>query len=68
MSIPALVKEKYDNPRFICEYNGYQVYSENYGEDFPAIGMPEFLLFKDDSVRYATENEINAIFEMLPDD
>lgn len=68
MTIPMAVKEKYDNPRFVCEYKGYQVYSEDFGEDCPSIGMPEFLLYANNSVRYATEDEIHAIFEMLPDD
>lgn len=68
MSIPKTITEKYDNPKLICEYKGYQVYSEDYGEDCPAIGMPEFLLYKDGSVRYANEKEINEIFKMLPDD
>ena len=68
MTIPKIVKEKYNNPRFVCKFEDYQVYSEDFGEDCPAIGMPEFLLYKNNTVRYATEDEIHAIFDLLPDD
>ena len=68
VDIPEEVKDKYNNPRFVCNYKEYQVFCEDYGEDCPAIGMPEFLLYKDGSVRYASEEEIHEIFKMLPDD
>ena len=68
MTIPQQVKKVYDNPEFVCNYKGYQVYCENYGKECPAIGMPEFLLFDNGKTRFADKNEIHDIMDKLPDD
>lgn len=68
MIIPEKVKEIYHHPEYLCDYQGYQVYCENYGKDYPSIGMPEFVLYKDNTARYASKKEISAIMDLLPDD
>lgn len=68
MNIPKEVAKIYSKPEFVCDFKDYQVFCENYGEDCPSIGMPEFLLFKDGKTRYADEKEIHEIMKSLPDD
>lgn len=66
MTIPKEIKEIYKKPEFVCDYNEYKVYCENY--EGACIGMPEFLLYKDNTVKRASKKEIHEIMDLLPDD
>jgi len=68
MTTPKEVTKIYNKPELVCNYKKYQVFCENYGDNVPSIGMPEFLLYDGKSTRYANENEIHEIIALLPDD
>lgn len=66
--IPSEVKKFYNNPKLVGEWQGYQVYANDYGEEPPAIGLPEFVLYKDGKARLTTEDEAFAFLKTLPDE
>lgn len=68
MTIPNEVKELYNNPELVGEWKGYQVYSNNYGGNAPAIGLPEFVLYKDGKARLSTTDEAFAFIKTCPDE
>ena len=68
MSIPSEVKEFYDQPELVGEWKGYQVYANSFGKDAPAIGLPEFVLYKDGKAKLTTEDEAFDFIKTLPDD
>ena len=61
------IKKYFDNPVFVCEWEGFKVYAEDFGEIAPAIGLPRFVLYKEGKARLTTEKEAFAIIENLPD-
>ena len=62
------ITKYYNNPILVGNWNGYKVYAEKYdGEDAPAIGMPQFLLFKDNKTRLTTEEEAFQIIRNIPE-
>lgn len=63
-----MVKEYYDDPKFVCDWNGYKVFAADYGKDAPAIGLPQFALYKDGKVRLTTNDEAFEIIKTLPDE
>lgn len=62
-----IVKEFYDNPQFVCDWRGYKVFAEDYGNDAPAIGLPQFVIYKDGKARLTTPKEAFEIIKTLPD-
>lgn len=66
MSTPEQVKELYNKPIFIRQWKGYDVYCEDYGEEAPAIGLPQFALYKDGKARLTTEEEAFAFIKDSP--
>lgn len=65
--VPPAVVEFYDNPKLVGEWRGYKVYAEDYGEDNPAIGLPQFVLYKNNKARLTTEDEAFAFIKEAPE-
>lgn len=63
-----MVKKFYNNPKYVGIWNGYKVYCEDYGEGRPAIGLPQFVVYKDGKARLTTENEAFEIIKQSPDE
>lgn len=63
-----MVKEFYDNPIYVCNWEGYKVFAEDYGKDAPVIGLPQFVLYKDGKARLTTDKEAFEIINTLPDE
>ena len=68
MTIPQQVKELYSNPVYVCEWRGYKVYAQDYGNSYPAIGLPQFAIFKNDNARLTKTDEAFDIIKTLPDE
>lgn len=62
-----IVKEFYNNPQYVCDWQGYKVFAEDYGDDGPAIGLPQFVIYKDGKARLTTTEEAFKIISTLPD-
>lgn len=62
------VKEFYNNPQFVCDWQEYKVFAEDYGNDAPAIGLPQFVLYKDGKARLTSTEEAFTIIKTLPDE
>lgn len=67
MTIPQQVSKFYENPKFVGDWQGYQVYAESYGGDSPSIGLPQFVLYKDNSARLSTVEEAFEFIKASPD-
>lgn len=63
-----IVKEFYNNPQYVCDWQGYKVFAEDYGDDAPAIGLPQFVIYKDGKARLTTTEEAFKIIGTLPDE
>lgn len=48
-------------------WNGYKVYGLDFGEN-ATVGLPMFILEKNNQVRLTTEDEAFAIIDTLPDE
>lgn len=60
----------YDSIYFLCEWNGFRVYSPsfNYDDDY-FIGMPQYILVDNQkNIRLAECDEVFEILESLPDE
>lgn len=68
MSIPQEVKNLYSKPSYVCDWRGYKVYAQDYGEDYPAIGLPQFVIYKDNKARLTKTEEAFEIIKTLPDE
>ena len=72
-SIPNIVieaahNEGYNHVEFVCSFNGSQAFSVGIKDEagmFEPIGLPRFLLLKDNHVRYANQIESEQICSML---
>ena len=63
-----MVKKFYDNPKYVCDWHKYKVFAEDYGKDAPAIGLPQFVLYKEGKARLSSTNEAFEIIKTLPED
>lgn len=66
--IDAAHEEGFNYVEYICEFNGSQAFSVGIKDEkgmFVPIGLPTFLLLKDNQVRYATDIECEQICKNL---
>ena len=66
--IPKEVYKFFNTPAYVGEWEGYKVYAEDYGEEAPAIGLPDYVLYKEGEARKSTEDEAFAFLKTLPDE
>ena len=66
--LEAAKKEGFNHAEYACTYNGSQAYSVGIKDEngmFEPIGMPMFLLLRNNQVRYANEKESEQLCSRL---
>lgn len=66
--IPPAVQEFYTKPVYVGDWHQYKVYCQDYGKDAPAIGLPQFVFYKDGQARLSSEEEAFAFIKESPED
>ncbi len=72
--IPQIVRQTaeengFNSVQYVCDYKGAKVYSVGIFDQktgmYEPIGLPTFLLLKNNQVRFADDNESEVLFSRL---